>query len=163
MQNCRKRSSSVKPSPCSNLAECVFAVFALCVMIVVSGLSLRSQQKNVDETMYLRVETDRNSYAPGEEVRISITYVNDQKVDVFLSSLSYSLEISNQNEVVLIVTVHQTGEGPVRVQSFSELFVSSYSWNQKGMDRGQVQRNRYTIKVCLLDSTICGATTIDTR
>ena len=116
-------------------------------------------QENVNR-MYLRVETDKSSYKVGDEVQITITYVNDQNVGVSLSSLSYEIEISNPQGVVFIMMTRQIAEGPVYIGPFSKRFVASYTWNQKDMDRNQVPKGTYTIRVGLSDSTISGANTI---
>jgi flagellar hook assembly protein FlgD len=116
-------------------------------------------QENVNR-MYLRVETDKSSYKVGDEVQITITYVNDQNVGVSLPSLSYEIEISNPQGVVFIMMTRQIAEGPVYIDPFSKQFVASYTWNQKAMDRNQVPKGTYTIRVGLSDSTVSGANTI---
>ena len=103
------------------------------------------------------------TYDIGERVQINITFVNDQGVEVFLSSLSYYLEISGLLGVVFIETKHWAGQGPVRVEPFSRRFVGSYTWDQKDMNRSQVPGGIYTIRGCLLESTTCGTTTIEIR
>jgi hypothetical protein len=78
-----------------------------------------------------------------------------------LSSLSYGIEVSNPQGVVFIMTTHQTSQGPVHMAPFSEQFVGNCTWNQKDMNGNQVSTATYTIRICLLDSTICGSTTIN--
>lgn len=112
---------------------------------------------------YLKVETDKSIYDIGEGVQINFTFVNDQGVEVSLPSLSYGLEISGPQGVVFIMTVHQTSQGPVRIEPFSQRFIGSYTWNQEDMNRNRVPRDTYTIQFCLLDSTTCGTTTIKIR
>ncbi len=120
-------------------------------------------QRNANRVTYLRIETDKSSYSVGEEVHITVTCVNNHDVGVTFSALSYGMEISNPESVVFIAVTHQTNQGPLYVRPFSEQFVANHNWNQKGLDKNQLPRNTYTIRIYLLDSTICGTATITIR
>jgi len=132
----------------------------MAISLGIGSFYVLSHQKNADRGAYLGVQTDKSSYNLGEEVQIVITCVNNQSVGVSLSSLSYGMEISNPQGVVFIMTMHQTSEGPVQIGAFSEQFVGNYTWNQRDMDGNQVPTGTYTIRVYLLDSTVCGQTVI---
>lgn len=144
----------------STMRKIYFAVVLIALALGVGCSSVLLQQKEIDKMVHVRVETDKSTYDLGEEVQINITLVNDQGVEVSLSSLSYGLEISGPQGVVFLMNVHQTSQGPVRIEPFSQRFVGSYTWNQEDINKSQVPSGTYTIRVCLLDSTNCGTTTI---
>lgn len=150
------------PAGCRGIMKGLFLAIILIAMVLgIGSFCVLLRQKNTSRGTYLRVVTDKTSYKVGDEVQIAITCVNDQNVGVTLSSLSYGIEVSNPQGVVFIMTTHQTSQGPVHMAPFSEQFVGNCTWNQKDMNGNQVSTATYTIRICLLDSTICGSTTIN--
>ncbi len=137
-----------------------FVFLVLSISLIIGSLVLLKQMRTPHRGAYLQVETNKSSYDLGEDIQVTIICVNDQDAGIFLPSLSYNAEISRPQGVVFIMMIRQTSQGPIRMNSFSKQLVANYTWNQKGMDRNQVPRNTYTIRICLSDSTLCGSTTI---
>ena len=113
-----------------------------------------------EEMVYVKLETDKNVYTPGEKVRITFSLVNDQPGNISLSSLAYSLEITGPQGVVLIVTESRVGTEPVSVDASSQAMVGTYVWDQKDMNHRQVPNGVYTVRVSLLNAPYKGVATI---
>jgi flagellar hook assembly protein FlgD len=111
-------------------------------------------------TVYMGLKTDKETYAPGEEVRITFSLINDKPNNISVPSLGYSLEISGPQGVVLIVTESHSSSEPVSVEASSQASVAAYIWNQKDMNGHQVPDGTYTIRVRLLDASYNGSTEI---
>ncbi len=137
-----------------------FFVLFLLISLGIGSFFLLNQFTTFHKGAYLQVEANKSSYDLGEEIQVTFNCVNDQQAAIVLSSLSYTAEISSPQGVVFIMIVRKTGQGPIRIDSFSKQFVSNYTWNQKNMDRNQVPRDTYTIRICLSDSALCGSTII---
>lgn len=161
--NGRGKSDS-NPTGCSVALKWIsIAIILTTVVLGIWCSYILLSQRNTNRGTYLRIETDKSSYSVGEEVHLKITCVNNHDAGITLSALSYGIEISNPENVVYVAVTRQTSQGPLYMPPFSEQFVANYNWNQKGLDKNQLPRNTYTIRIYLLDSTISGTATITIR
>jgi flagellar hook assembly protein FlgD len=126
-------------------------------ILIVLNLKPFTESQN---TVYMGLKTDKETYAPGEEVRITFSLINDKPNNISVPSLGYSLEISGPQGVVLIVTESHSSSEPVSVEASSQASVAAYMWNQKDMNGHQVPDGTYTIRVRLLDASYNGSTEI---
>jgi flagellar hook assembly protein FlgD len=126
-------------------------------ILIVLNLKPFTESQN---TVYMGLKTDKETYAPGEEVRITFSLINDKPNNISVPSLGYSLEISGPQGVVLIVTESHSSSEPVSVEASSQASVAAYIWNQKDMNGHQVPDGTYTIRVRLLDASYNGSTEI---
>jgi len=135
----------------------LIAIIMTVTIVVIVGLNpfIESQ-----ETVYVGLETDKSTYVPGEEVRITFSLINDKQGNVTVPSLGYSLEITGAQGVVLIVTESHASSEPVSVDSSSQALVGTYVWDQKDLKGHQVSNGVYTISVHLLDASYHGVTEI---
>jgi hypothetical protein len=112
------------------------------------------------ETVYIKLQTDKSTYKLGEKIQITIFLVNDKSDKISLPSLNYALEISGSQGVVLTMIESRGGIKPVNVEALSQLLIGTYTWNQEDMNRNQVPKGIYTLRVNLLDAPYNGVITI---
>jgi len=135
----------------------LIAIIMIATIVVIVSLNPFIESR---EMVYVGLETDKGTYAPGEEVRIMFSLVNDKRGNITVPSLGYSLEITGTQGVVLIVTESHASSEPVSVDSSSQTLVGTYVWDQKDMKGHQVPNGVYTVSVYLLDASYHGVTEI---
>lgn len=111
----------------------------------------------------LRVETDKDVYLVGENVTITLYFVNNGSTEITLPSLSYYLEIRGPSGFVLGMAVEEmryVGD-PIIIPPSSERCIDSYVWGQIDTEtRSQVPTGAYTIYVGLGYYALEGSKTI---
>jgi coenzyme F420-reducing hydrogenase beta subunit len=106
----------------------------------------------------MRVETNKAEYVVGENVAISLYFVNGQDTAITVDTLSYQLEISGV-DFVFGMDRSEMREDTVTIPPSSERLIDSYTWDQKDFDGIQVSTGVYTICASLLDYVLEGETT----
>jgi hypothetical protein len=135
----------------------LIAIIMIVTILLVLNLTPFMESR---ETVYVGLKTDKNTYAPGEEVRITFSLINDKPSNISVPSLGYSLEITGPQGAVLIITETRSSSEPVSVEASSQASVATYIWNQKDTNGQQVSNGTYTIRVHLLDASYNGVTEI---
>ncbi len=141
---------------------------AVSLLILILVMFYTSQQNEYmyisksdqSEPMYLRVETDKDIYKTGEEIRINFYLVNNKSVDMLVPSLSRGIDISGSSGPVLLLVESYASEGPIKIAANSQYLLGSFVWNQRSMDGKQVPPGTYKIHVNLLDAKYDGEKSI---
>jgi hypothetical protein len=113
-----------------------------------------------EEQGRIQVSTEKETYKPGEIINIDAIFINEGKINISLSSLSYNLTITGPLGKVLTEMGIKIFIAPLIVAVNSTADICSYSWNQTGLDFKQVNDGEYIIKVELIDEYYFGVNTI---
>jgi hypothetical protein len=135
------------------MSNVYFLLFLFTTFVVFLGLYvLKFPINQRAETVYIKLQTDKSTYKLGEKIQIIIFLVNDKSDKISLPSLNYALEIFGSQGIVLTMVESRGGTGPVNVEALSQLLIETYTWNQEDMNKNQVSKGIYTLRVNLLDA-----------
>ena len=109
----------------------------------------------------MTVETDKDSYMIGEEVAVTLHFVNDGDTEITFPTLSYRLGIEGPSGIVLLMKMKELRKGEVAIPPFSVVLIDSYIWSQKDYDYTQVEPGQYTMRGSLFDYVLEGETTFE--
>lgn len=108
----------------------------------------------------MRIETDKDLYLVGENVTISLYFVNDEGIEITVDTLSYRLEIHNSvDSRIFIMGRMEMRNGSVIIPQYEERLIDIYIWNQIDFNGNQVPTDTYTISASLFDYALEGEKT----
>ncbi len=132
-------------------AIALFLCVALLSISMITGCLLDSEREVDPGKGKVVVATDKESYGPGEEVKINIDFLNEGRNDLKLLSLDHNYEISqivDSSERGIIgrgICIHLTG--PVVIAPHDKRILSKSQWDQTNHQHEQVPPGTYKVKV----------------
>ncbi|MDI6855512.1 MAG: hypothetical protein QMD21_01840 [Candidatus Thermoplasmatota archaeon] len=122
----------------------IFAI--LTVIILCSGCIFRPQQPKTwqstrghSHNLYFRIDTEKNNFARGEDVRITLTLVNENIQNVTLYGVcdpAWIIKVISSENQTIDYTPRYALEviTSIEINASSELFITNWTWKQTKYD-----------------------------
>ena len=123
-----------------------FAIFAILIFLIISsGCVFHQVPKKWQSTsshspgLYFRIDTDKDEFLRGENVRMTITLVNENNQDETLCGSHdpawVVMAINSKNQTVdYIPKIVLTVLSSIKINASSELFITNWTWEQTKYD-----------------------------
>jgi len=128
------------------------------LLVAVTGLSFFFAGTTAGPSVSLLAETDKDSYAIGEDIIVTLYFVNSGDTEATFPSLSYRLDIEGLSGAVLLLDVDEVRQSEVTIPPSSAVLIDSYIWDQEDYDSNQVSPGQYTVHSSLFDYVLAGET-----
>ncbi len=139
------------------------AALSVALILLFALLSGCASPPDITGTAYIRIETDRERYAPGESITSALILVNNQSHDLifnFSSGHQWDLTVydSAGREVFDVAknSMYVQMLTSLRVAASSEVKIGDYMWGQKDESGAQVKSGVYTLKAKLVGYEVRG-------